>query len=83
MKLVVKRFEEHEFWRTALKIEAKTKKDQTELSFIEGEPEDASLGRDYSDVYNIEDLVKMAYEAGKNGERLEIDRKTYDSFDEL
>lgn len=83
MKLSVKKFEDLDFWRMALKIEAETETSQKELSFIEGEPEDANLGRDYNDVYNIEDLVKMAYEAGKNGEPLEIDRKVYDSFEEL
>lgn len=83
MKLSVKKFEDLDFWRMALKIEAETETGQKELSFIEGEPEDANLGRDFADVYNIEDLVKMAYEAGKNGEPLEIDRKVYDSFEEL
>lgn len=37
-----------------------------------GEPEDNSLGRDLNFVYNIVPLMKMAYEAGKNGEELEI-----------
>ena len=50
---------------------------------MEGEPEDANMGRDFADIVNIDDLVKMAYEAGKNGELLEIDHKNYDSFDEF
>ena len=38
------------------------------VSFGEGEPEDMYLFRDLSDAYNIEYLVRMAYEAGKRGE---------------
>lgn len=37
------------------------------------EPEDSNLGRSFSDVYKIPDLMRMAYEAGKNGEELLID----------
>ena len=39
----------------------------------DGEPEDATLGRDFSDIYNIPDIIKTAYDAGKNGEKLEIE----------
>ena len=35
-------------------------------------PEDATLERDLSYVYEITDLMEQAYEAGKNGEKLEI-----------
>lgn len=38
------------------------------VSFGEGEPEDMYLFRDLSDAYEIEDLVRIAYEAGKRGE---------------
>jgi len=38
----------------------------------DGEPEDASLVRDFNDAYKIPDLLKKAFEAGKNGETLEI-----------
>jgi hypothetical protein len=37
-----------------------------------GEPEDNCLGRDLSFVYSIVGLMKMAFEAGKRGEELEI-----------
>ena len=47
--------------------ETKTKK----LRFIDGEPEDATINRDFSHVHQIDTLVRMAYEAGKNGEPLE------------
>lgn len=33
-----------------------------------GEPEDMSLSRDLSDALDVPDLMRMAYEAGKNGE---------------
>ncbi len=31
----------------------------------DGEPEDANLGRDFNDVYNIPVMLAKAYEAGK------------------
>ena len=85
MKLTIKDFYDQNELRSALIIKAKaeTETSQKELSFMEGEPEDANLGRDFADVYNIEDLVKMAYEAGKNGESLSIKHENYDSFEEL
>jgi hypothetical protein len=38
-----------------------------------GEPEDNTLSRDLSFVYDILPLMKKAYEAGKNGVALEIE----------
>ena len=35
------------------------------VDIMEGEPEDAILYRDFSDVKKIPDLMKLAYEAGK------------------
>ncbi|QDX93608.1 hypothetical protein EEL30_15660 [Brevibacillus laterosporus] len=35
-------------------------------------PEDATLERDLNFVYNIPDLMRQAYEAGKNGEPFEV-----------
>lgn len=35
-------------------------------------PEDAHIGRDLVDGNDIISYIKMAYEAGKNGEELEI-----------
>ena len=46
--------------------------DEMRLSFHDGEIEDNSLGRNFSDVYNIEGLVKLAYEVGKRGDDLNI-----------
>lgn len=83
MKLLVERFDDQDDWRSALKINAEVNEDQTELRFIEGEPEDANLYRDFADVYKIENLVLMTYEAGKNGESLSIKHENYDSFEEL
>jgi len=35
-----------------------------------GEPEDAVFFRDLNGAYNIADIVKLAYEAGKRGEEM-------------
>ncbi len=42
--------------------------DQKKISVGYMEPEDASLSRDLSFVFDIIDLMKQAYEAGKRGE---------------
>lgn len=39
----------------------------------DGEPEDSNLSRDFSDCLRITDLMKMAYDAGKNGEDWEYE----------
>lgn len=36
-------------------------------------PEDAILGRDLNFVFSIPNLMKQAYEAGKNGEEFDIE----------
>lgn len=64
---------DEEYYRSGLSISLGGK----ELRFLDGEPEDASLNRDFSDVYNISELVEKAYEAGKAGEELEF------SFEEV
>ena len=56
--------------RRGLQIELVAEGKVIELEFVEGEPEDATLGRDFSDVYSIAEMVQLAYEAGVNGELL-------------
>lgn len=36
----------------------------------DGEPEDATLCRDFSDCYKIPSMLSMAYNAGKHGDEL-------------
>ena len=43
------------------------------LCFCDGEPEDNLIGRNFSDVFKIEELIKMAHEAGLKGESLEFE----------
>jgi hypothetical protein len=38
------------------------------LEIMAGEPEDAVFFRDLNGAYKIEKLMRLAYEAGKNGE---------------
>jgi hypothetical protein len=47
------------------------------VTICAGEPEDAVFFRDLNDAYSIADIVKLAYEAGKNGEEM-----TYEFVDE-
>ena len=57
-------------YRNAVKILVDGK---SKAKFYDGEPEDANLMRDFSDVFSIPSLMEMAYEAGKNGEEFEIE----------
>lgn len=41
-------------------------------------PEDATLERDMSFVYEIPDLMRQAYEAGKNGEPFVVTEESED-----
>jgi len=42
--------------------------DELVFKVQDGEPEDSNLGRDFSDVWDIGKMLKMAFEAGKRGE---------------
>jgi hypothetical protein len=43
------------------------------LSFLDGEPEDANLSRDFSGCHSIVGLMSDAYMAGVRGEGFEVD----------
>lgn len=51
-----------------LKIDGKTL-----INVYDGEPEDSNLGRNFSDVFYIPELIQRVYDAGKSGEVLEIE----------
>lgn len=63
--------EDEHYERSGYSIEVVTESKTKTLRFIDGEPEDATINRDFSHVRQIDILVRMAYEAGKNGEPLE------------
>jgi len=73
MEIIVKSLTEKGFedrdYRQVLLIEIDGKK-----SFIvaDGEPEDSNLSRDFNDCCRIPNLMKKAYEAGKNSEKFDI-----------
>lgn len=52
-------------------IEIITNEGKASVGFGGGEPEDNCLARDLNDAFKIPKMLKMAYEAGKNGEELE------------
>ena len=55
----------------SIEIIVTTNADSRSISFRESEQEDNTFHRDLSDVYNIEHLITMAYEAGKNNEEID------------
>lgn len=56
----------------SLQISIETQEAEMDISFGKGEPEDFCLARDLSDAYNIKEMLILAYNAGKNGESIEI-----------
>ena len=48
------------------------------VRFFDGEPEDATLSRDFNDCYSIPDLMKKAHEAGARGEVLSVTTREVD-----
>ena len=77
MKIVVNSYELGDEYETRHGFEIQAVSDKTEevlasASFLDGEPEDSNLSRDFNDVYNIENLMLLAYEAGKAGEELTV-----------
>lgn len=48
--------------------------------FLDGEPEDANLSRDFNDCYSIVNLMKMAFDAGKAGETFEVEKVEVDDL---
>lgn len=77
MKIIVTTSEGNDSndWRYGYNVLMVSQDPSVEINFHDGEPEDASLGRDFSDVYKIPDMLKKAYEAGKRGEPFELDKK--------
>lgn len=60
-------------WRNVYELEIETSKGRISFSFADGEPEDASLSRDFSGVFNIKKAIELAYEAGKSGEEIKYE----------
>ena len=56
-------------YREALEIEVNGK---PVMSFHDGEAEDNTISRNFSDILGISDLVQKVYDAGKKGEVLTI-----------
>ena len=43
------------------------------LYFADGEPEDNDMRRNFNDVYQIDEVIKVVYKAGLRGEELNLD----------
>lgn len=71
-------FSEKHDYRSMLTIEIDGKR---AFRFLDGEPEDANLGRDFNDVYTIVEAMEKAYEAGMACAGFEVERVEVDDFD--
>lgn len=63
----------------SLTITLTTSNGTKSVTFGSGEPEDFTLSKDLNDALSIASMLKMAYEAGINGESLIIN---YDETEE-
>lgn len=73
MKITVIKDTWDDDYEGSLKTTVESEHGKESASFGSGEPEDFSLVRDLSDAYNIKNMLIIAYQAGKNGEKLEIE----------
>jgi hypothetical protein len=64
-----------------LKTEIVTNAGNGNVIFRGGEPEDFSLTRDLNDAFKIQDLLVLAYNAGKAGEDIEIEKLTIENYE--
>lgn len=64
-------------YRQVLKVKINGK---TEFHVSDGEPEDSNISRNFNDCYNVVDLMRKAYDAGKNGEEFIEDHKVVDEL---
>ena len=65
-------------YKHALNINVSAEHEHVDMMFEDGEIEDNNISRNFSDIFLIKDLIKIAYNAGKNGEELEIIEKEID-----
>ena len=78
MKVTILKTEE--FDKHLLSIIALSKTEEAHLRFEDGEVDENCISRNFSDIFLIKDLIKIAYNAGKNGEELEIIEKEIDEI---
>ena len=64
-------------------ITVESKNGYKTLTFLDGEPEDATINRDFSDIHKIYALVKMAYDAGCSGEDFESSSNETDDVEDF
>jgi hypothetical protein len=60
-------------YRRAVKYDLESEVGTVVVKFSDGEPEDANLSRDFSDVHSIPMLLKWAHAAGERGEIFEVE----------
>ena len=65
-------------YRSFLQIEVDGKK---VFRFLDGEPEDAILGRDFNDAYKIIDTMEKAYHEGRGGGEFEVEKVEIDDME--
>lgn len=70
MKIIVE--EPEDMYEGTLKVSLYTLEGKKTIRIGSGESEDMNLARDLSDALIIPKVLEMAYNAGKNGEDLEI-----------
>ena len=77
-------FEDEDCFREGYKINAEMENGtRKEIKFLDGEPEDAILGRDFSGIYSITELMEIAWLAGSLGEEMKYETRSTSDIDEF
>lgn len=72
MEIIERTSFEEDDCRSALSIRVETDRGIKSVSFRDGEPEDSNMSRGFEDVYNISGILKLAYDAGRDGEKFKV-----------
>ena len=69
--VIIDKFDEEDYTQE-VKIQVKSSSGDIDLSFHDGESEDNNISRNFNDILKIEELLEIAFNAGKSGEELNI-----------
>lgn len=70
--IVLTRKYQGQYGMVGFDLSAESQDQQRSFELYEGEPEDMIFGRNLEGPKSLQDMIKLAYDAGKRGERLEF-----------
>jgi hypothetical protein len=67
-------------YRSALDLTVISGDNVVHIDFYDGEPEDNSMSRNFSSIYSIAEIIKVAHQAGLDGQPLEVSEEDSDEL---